>query len=170
MRFATSYHTRFPEYLQRPLAGASWRLSYRYLRWFHGAGYAQPMVSTAVHGADALRRAGFRDLRPRWSRGVDTLRFRPNRVQCRRQAWRAAFVFVGRVAVEKNVEAFLATPLPGRKLVVGDGPARSTLQGRVPDARFAGMLEGATSARRRAGRAPSLMVFPESHGRLRSAW
>lgn len=151
MRFTTSYHTRFPEYLRArwpvPLA-----LSYRYLRWFHGAA-AQTMVSTASM-EHALQARGFRNIR-RWSRGVDTVRFRP---RAERASGAPTFVFVGRVAVEKNVEAFLYTPLPGSKLVVGDGPARSTLQERFPEARFAGMLKGDALVDALAG--ADVMVFP----------
>ena len=152
LRFTTSYHTRFPEYLRArwpiPLA-----VSYRYLRWFHGAA-THTMVSTPTMER-ALQARGFANLR-RWSRGVDTARFRP--LPARVAHADPVFVFVGRVAVEKNVEAFLATPLPGNKVVVGDGPARESLQSRFPDARFTGMLHGTDLVDAIAG--ADVMVFP----------
>ena len=149
-RFSTAYHTQFPEYVR-----ARWPIplgvSYGYLRWFHGAASAT-MVSTPTMRA-ALAQRGFRRLR-HWGRGVDTELFRPQP----RSDDVPVFTCLGRVAVEKNVEAFLALDLPGRKEVIGDGPARADLQRRYPDTVFHGTLRGEALAARLA--TASVLVFP----------
>ena len=149
-RFSTAYHTQFPEYVR-----ARWPIplgvSYGYLRWFHGAASAT-MVSTPTMRRELAGR-GFRRLR-HWGRGVDTELFRPQP----RMDDIPVFTCLGRVAVEKNVEAFLALDLPGRKEVIGDGPARADLQRRYPDAVFHGTLRGEALARQLA--AASVLVFP----------
>ncbi len=127
-RFTTAFHTRFPEYL-----AARFRipvgLGYALLRRFHNRG-AGIMVATASLGAE-LERRGFERVR-RWSRGVDLSRFSPEP----REAWdgleRPVFVAVGRVAIEKNLEAFLRLDLPGSKVVVGDGPSASGSRAHFP--------------------------------------
>jgi glycosyltransferase involved in cell wall biosynthesis len=135
--FTTSYHTRFPEYVAaRAPIPQGW--TYRVLRRFHNAGCGT-MVSTPSL-AQELRGLGFRNIK-RWTRGVDTTLFRP-RPDSILDCPRPAFLFVGRVAVEKNLEAFLSLDLPGTKVVVGDGPARPQLEVRYPDARFLGALSG----------------------------
>src|SRR5215207_2375829 len=151
--FTTSYHTRFPEYLsaRAPIPEA---LSYRVLRGFHNAG-SGTMVSTPALERD-LRRRGFLRLM-RWSRGVDRDLFRPDHAPLF-DLPRPVFLYVGRVAVEKNVEAFLRLDLPGTKLVVGNGPALSALQAKYPAARFAGSLEGQELARAYAS--ADVFVFP----------
>jgi glycosyltransferase involved in cell wall biosynthesis len=135
--FTTSYHTRFPEYVAaRVPVPEEW--TYRLLRRFHNAGSAM-MVSTPSLERDLAAR-GFWNIR-RWTRGVDTDLFRP-RGGSVLDAQGPKFLYVGRVAVEKNLEAFLSLDLPGTKIVVGDGPARSRLEARYPDARFLGKLAG----------------------------
>ena len=133
----TSYHTRFPEYL-RARAPVPVALSYAVLRRFHNASDGI-LVSTPSLEHD-LRRRGFRNLM-RWSRGVDLARFRP-RVQSTVDWPRPVFLNVGRLAVEKNLDAFLSLDLPGTKVIVGDGPQRAELEARYPDAVFLGALEG----------------------------
>ena len=151
--FTTSYHTRFPEYLSARLPVPQ-ALTYRFLRRFHNAG-AGTMVSTDTLERELTRR-GFRNLR-RWSRGVDTDLFRP-RPDADLDLPRPVFLYVGRIAVEKNVEAFLALDLPGTKVVVGDGPQRIALSARYPDVRFLGVLEGEALANVYA--AADVFVFP----------
>jgi glycosyltransferase involved in cell wall biosynthesis len=151
-RFTTSYHTQFPEYVRArwpiPLA-----VAYRYMRWFHDAA-ARTMVATPMMERLLLDR-GFRNLRA-WSRGVDTELFRPVAADPHRREPR--LIYVGRISVEKNIEAFLATPLPGHKIVVGDGPARAVLEKKYPQAEFTGMLYGGELASKIA--AADVMVFP----------
>ncbi|WP_029348974.1 glycosyltransferase family 1 protein [Bosea sp. 117] len=157
--FTTSYHTRFPEYLAAR-APVPQRLSYAWLRRFHNAG-AGMMVSTETLEGE-LRARGFRNMM-RWSRGVDAELFRPRTTEEIDDAALAAlprplFLFVGRVAVEKNIAAFLDLDLPGTKLVIGDGPARAELKARHPATRFLGKQEGERLARTYA--AADVFVFP----------
>ena len=154
--FTTSYHTRFPEYLAaRAPVPESW--TYAWLRRFHGAARGT-MVSTPSLEQD-LRGRGFRNLM-RWTRGVDTELFRPDAGPAASLADlpRPLFLFVGRLAVEKNVEAFLRLDLPGSKVVVGDGPDRARLEAMAPGARFLGTRTGAELAALYAG--ADVFVFP----------
>jgi len=152
-RFTTSYHTQFPEYLRSrfpiPLA-----LSYRWLRGFHGAA-ERCMVSTRSL-QELLAGRGFANL-ARWQRGVDTTLFRPQSKDWL-QLPRPVAVYVGRLAVEKNVDAFLQMPWAGSKLVIGDGPERARLQAAHPGAHFAGFRFGEDLARHLA--AGDVFVFP----------
>ena len=135
--FTTSYHTRFPEYLAaRRLAPAG--LTYALMRSFHNAG-AGVMVATATLERELAGR-GFKRLM-RWSRGVDADLFRPRR-ESGLDLPRPIFLTCGRLAIEKNLDAFLSLDLPGSKVVVGDGPARHELEARFPKAHFTGMLQG----------------------------
>src|SRR5215813_1654634 len=136
--FSTSFHTRFPEYVRARFPLIPESLVYRWLRWFHGPATAM-MVAT-----ESLRREmashGFTNLRI-WSRGVDVDQFHP--IADARLPYEApVWLCVGRVAGEKNIEAFLSLDLPGTKAVVGDGPARSQLEAKYPDAKFLGALSG----------------------------
>ncbi len=152
-RFTTAFHTRFAEYLHaRTRLPVS--LSYAWLRWFHGAGSGMMVATEGMRQELAGR--GFRSICP-WSRGVDLDLFRPEP----REGWayaRPVFAYVGRVAVEKNIAAFLSLDLPGSKVVVGDGPARASLQRRFPGAHFVGMRHGAPLAAAFAG--TDVLVFP----------
>ena len=154
--FTTSFHTRFPDYLHarfRLPTEASWA----YLRWFHGA--ARAILVATPRLADELAGHGLSQTRL-WSRGVDLTRFRPGlpAPAAYEGLPRPILLNVGRVAVEKNVEAFLAAPAPGTKVIVGDGPALAELQARFPDARFMGALSGEALASAYAG--ADLFVFP----------
>lgn len=153
MDFTTSYHTRFPEYVSaRAPIPQAW--SYRALRWFHGEARTM-MVSTASLERE-LQGRGFQRIR-RWTRGVDTELFRPRHERIL-DSRAPIFLSVGRVAVEKNLEAFLSLDLPGTKVVVGDGPARTDLQKKYPQARFLGALAGEDLARVYAS--ADVFVFP----------
>jgi glycosyltransferase involved in cell wall biosynthesis len=151
--FTTSYHTRFPEYLRlRAPVPVAW--SYAYLRWFH-----RPATRTLVATpsmATELSARGFRHLAP-WGRGVDLDLFRLRDKGFLQDA-RPIYAYVGRVAVEKSVEDFLAAPILGTKYVIGDGPALPTLRRRYPEARFTGYRVGEDLARHVA--AADVMVFP----------
>lgn len=151
--FTTSYHTQFPQYLRSrwpiPL-----RASYRVMRWFHGAAKACMVSTDSVR--DELEKYGFTNI-VRWQRGVDTELFKPREKEFLKMP-RPVACYVGRVAVEKNVEAFLNMPWFGSKLVIGDGPARSQLQARNPDTRFVGFRFGEDLASHLA--AADVMVFP----------
>lgn len=131
--FTTAYHTRFPEYLSaRSMLPEA--VTYRWLRWFHGPSKAV-MVPT-LHMLTALQKRRFRHL-VLWGRGVDTERFQATE-EDRSCIQRPLFLYVGRVAVEKNIAAFLEADLPGSKWIIGDGPLRENLQQSYPDAHFLG--------------------------------
>jgi len=135
--FTTSYHTRFPEYI-RARTGIPESVIYAALRVFH-APAATVMAPTPTIAAELTRR-GFSKVRL-WTRGVNHALFRP-RANNVLDLPRPIFLSVGRVAVEKNLEALLALDLPGSTVVVGDGPSRRWLQRRYPDAHFLGAKSG----------------------------
>ena len=142
MSFTTAYHTRFPEYIWHrmriPLS-----ISYAMLRRFHRPA-TRIMVPTPTVKRD-LEAHGFRRV-VLWSRGVDTEVFEPG-PRATFDDPRPIFLYVGRVAVEKNIEAFLALDLPGTKWVVGEGPQRAELEAKYPDVRYAGVMPQADLAR-----------------------
>jgi len=135
--FTTSYHTRFPEYISAR-TGLPERLTYAGLRYFH-APSAAVMAPTSTIGADLARR-GFDRVRL-WTRGVNHALFHP-RASRVLDLPTPIFLSVGRVAVEKNLEALLELGLPGSTVVVGDGPARAQLERRYPRAHFLGARYG----------------------------
>jgi glycosyltransferase involved in cell wall biosynthesis len=153
LAFTTSFHTRFPEYVAaRTPIPENW--TWAALRWFHGAA-GGVMAATPALQAELVSR-GFDNVMP-WPRGVDATLFRP-RPRADLGLPRPVFLTVGRLAVEKNIEAFLALDLPGTKVVVGDGPARAELTRRFPDAAFLGVHQGEDLARVYA--AADVFVFP----------
>lgn len=151
--FTTSFTTRFAEYVSARLPlPTSW--GYALLKQFH-APAAATMVSTESL-RDELAERGFRRLR-HWSRGVDTSLFRPDRVAAI-DLPRPIFMAVGRIAVEKNLTAFLDLDLPGTKVVIGHGPQEDELRRRYPNAAFLGSMSGETLASHMA--AADVFVFP----------
>jgi glycosyltransferase involved in cell wall biosynthesis len=151
--FTTSFHTRFPEYLSAR-APIPERWTWAWLRRFHNAGVGTMAATPAL--AEELAGRGFRNVLL-WSRGVDAALFRP-RAEAELGLPRPVFLNVGRVAVEKNLEAFLSLDLPGSKVVVGDGPARADLARRFPGAVFLGTKRGQALAAVYA--AADVFVFP----------
>ena len=150
--FTTSFHTRFPEYISARLPiPESW--IWAALRRFHGASQAVMAATPAL--ASELRSRGFRNV-VLWPRGVDTGQFHPRAVDLGLP--RPVFLCVGRVAVEKNLEAFLELDLPGTKVIVGDGPARAALARKYPQAVFLGARQGEELAEAYA--AADVFVFP----------
>lgn len=151
--FTSAFHTRFADYL-RVYAGIPKALTYRLQRWFHG-GAQRTLVPTASLRRELAAR-GFEHL-VEWIRGVDAELFRPRDGDFYGLP-RPIFLAVGRVAAEKNLEAFLALELPGSKVVVGDGPARAALERRHPEVSWAGFRSGEDLARHYAG--ADVLVFP----------
>jgi glycosyltransferase involved in cell wall biosynthesis len=153
LAFTTAFHTRFPEYVHArtriPLG-----LTYRWLRHFHGPSRAL-MVPTPLVRRE-LQARGFANTAA-WTHGVDTVTFSPGE-RDKLVGRRPIFLYVGRVAVEKNVEAFLDLDLPGSKWVVGEGPMRAALERRYPDVQFEGIKTPAELAR--YYRAADVLVFP----------
>ncbi|MBB3390249.1 glycosyltransferase involved in cell wall biosynthesis [Rhizobium sp. BK275] len=155
MPFSTSYHTRFPEYVSARLPiPQSWL--YAFIRWFHNGG-AGCMVATPSLARE-LSAKGMKNLMP-WSRGIDATQFHPMPLEEKPFGLpRPIFMTVGRVALEKNLPAFLDLDLPGSKVVVGDGPARADLEERYPDVHFTGIKLGEDLAKAYAQ--ADVFVFP----------
>ncbi len=151
--FTTTFHTQFPEYVwlrtRIPLA-----LSYRMMRWFHGPAVVTMVATQTLH--ERLSHWGFRNL-GMWSRGVNTELFRP-RDKAFVKTTRPLFTYMGRVAVEKNIEAFLKLDLPGTKCVVGGGPDLEALRKKYPTVMFTGPKEDDELAQHVA--AADVFVFP----------
>ncbi len=135
--FSTAYHTQFPEYVHARIR-LPVGVTYRWMHWFHAPASALMVATPDIHRRLAVR--GFTNL-AMWSRGVDTKVFFAGE-HAELADPRPIFLYAGRVAVEKNLEAFLALDLPGTKWVVGDGPARAALERAYPHARFFGMKLG----------------------------
>ena len=154
--FTTAYHTQFPDYVSaRSGVPAEW--IWRYIRWFHSPSYgilaSTPSIRQSLvdHGLDQV---------VHWGRGVNLSLYRPGLAP---HPAIAAFegpiqLYVGRVAVEKNLEAFLKTSHPGTKVIVGDGPSRASLEAAYPDAKFMGPMFGEELASAYA--AADVFVFP----------
>ncbi len=155
--FTTAFHTKFPEYINaRFKVPVSW--GYGVMRWFHGPSKAIMVATQGIE--DELVRWGLGNIR-RWTRGVDTELFQPrdrtllDGVITGPRPW---YVYVGRVAVEKNIGAFLDLDLPGTKIVVGGGPQLETLRARYKSVHFAGEQHGAELAQYYA--VSDCFVFP----------
>lgn len=154
--FTTAYHTQFPDYVSaRTGIDPGW--IWRYITWFHWP--AKAVLASTPSIASTLRAHGLTQIK-HWGRGVDLSTFGPQIVPD--PAIRALAgpiqLYVGRVAIEKNVEAFLDSTVPGSKVVVGDGPARAALEAKYPDAHFLGPKFGADLAAAYA--AADVFVFP----------
>ena len=155
LSFTTSLHTKFPEYVNERIGlPVSW--GYRFLRWYHGA--AASMLVTTQSMKDELTQHGL-DRLVVWARGVDTDLFNPlRRLPETDTAERPVMLYAGRVAVEKNIEAFLALPVSGSKVIVGDGPASAKLEAAYPDALWVGYQTGEDLAKYYAS--ADVFVFP----------
>jgi glycosyltransferase involved in cell wall biosynthesis len=151
--FSTAYHTRFPEYV-KARTGIPLAITYKFLRWFHDPSLAI-MAPTDVVVKD-LESYGFSNV-VLWTRGVDLDIFKMQDSKELNTA-HPIFLYVGRVAIEKNIEAFLELKLPGSKWVVGDGPALSSLREKYPDVNYLGVLQQEKLAAVYA--AADVFVFP----------
>jgi glycosyltransferase involved in cell wall biosynthesis len=152
-RYTSSYLSQFPEYFKLRTGFPMW-ISETYLRWFHSES-AHVMVATAALEQE-MQQKGYQRL-ARWSRGVDTELFKPRDTDFIQDP-RPIALFTGRVAIEKNIEAFLQLDLPGTKYVVGDGPHKDVLAKKYPKARFTGYQHSENLARFMA--AADVFVFP----------
>ncbi len=159
MPFTTSYHTKFPEYIKARFPFIPLSLSYNFVRSFHNSG-GRVMVTTPSM-VEFLDQKGFRNLAP-WARGVDLKQFSPSKRYNPEDVYagleKPIFVNVGRVAVEKNIQAFIDLDLPGSKVVVGDGPQLVELKKKNPDVTFTGAKFGDELARYYAD--ADVFVFP----------
>ncbi len=151
--FTTAYHTRFPEYVHAR-TGIPLAWTYRFLRWFHDPAHAVMAPTPAVK--TDLESFGFDNV-VMWSRGVDLDVFHVQ-TSHRLDSEHPIFLYVGRVAIEKNVEDFLKLDLPGSKWIVGDGPALPALRTKYPQAHYLGVLKQPELAEVYA--AADVFVFP----------
>ena len=153
LRFTTAYHTQFPEYV-RARVPVPIRFTVGLLRWYHRPA-ARTMVPTKGI-KDLLESRKFQNV-VIWSRGVDTDLFTPadpHAYEYPGPIW----VYLGRVAVEKNIEQFLNLDLPGSKVIIGDGPDRERLEKQYADCHFLGYRFGKELASFLAG--GDVFVFP----------
>lgn len=151
--FTTAFHTKFPEYVHARF-GVPIAWTYKLMRWFHGKSRGIMVATQTIE--DELTKWGLTNIK-RWTRGVDTELFKPYDKSFL-DLPRPICLYVGRVAVEKNIEAFLELDLAGSKLVVGDGPQINELKKRHPDVHFVGVKEGPELASHFA--ASDVFVFP----------
>lgn len=154
--FTTAYHTQFPEYIAKR-TGLPAAFFWLYIRWFHSPA-KRVLVSTESVCAE-LRSQGVPHV-AHWGRGVDLAQFTPDALPPALYSSlpRPIQLYVGRVAIEKNIEAFLATNIKGSKVIIGDGPARERLQVRYPNVHFLGTMKGRALAGAYAG--ADVFVFP----------
>jgi glycosyltransferase involved in cell wall biosynthesis len=151
--FTTSFHTLFAEYIQ-VRTGAPLSFGYAFLRWFHNG--AERAMAATPGMVDRLQNWGFRNP-VLWSRGVDTDLFQP-RGRDFLSGTDPKLMYVGRIAIEKNIEAFLKLDVPGVKYLIGDGPQRAELERKYPEAVFLGYRQGEDLALHMA--AADVFVFP----------
>jgi glycosyltransferase involved in cell wall biosynthesis len=151
--FSTAYHTRFPQYL-KAMFRVPEKWTYAFLRHFHGPASVTMAPTPTVERE--LRQNGLQHV-ALWTRGVDLDVFEP-REPLFTDARHPVFLYVGRVSVEKNIQAFLELDLPGTKVVAGIGPALDTLKMRFPEVRFVGVLD--PHALCRLYSAADVFVFP----------
>ena len=157
--FTTAYHTQFPDYVAAR-TGVNPEWVWRYIRWFHSP--AQSILASTASIADTLKTHGLTQIR-HWGRGVDLSTFgnpvADPAIRALAQDGNGPIqLYVGRVAIEKNIEAFLTATHPGTKVIVGDGPALASLRAKYPDAHFLGPKFGADLAAAYA--AADVFVFP----------
>jgi glycosyltransferase involved in cell wall biosynthesis len=133
-RFTTAFHTMFPDYLQARM-GIPASIPWRFMRWFHRPSQRVLVPTPTVR--DAVAAQGLQRLQV-WSRGVDAKKFRPGPRDFLPDLPRPIFLSVGRVAREKNLDAFFELDLPGSKVVVGGGPDEARLRRKFPDVHFVG--------------------------------
>lgn len=155
LKYTTSYHTQFPEYIEKFSRGfISSKLIYPGMRWMHSRSIN--VLVTTESMKQLLKEKGFKNLTV-WPRGVDTKLFNPTKGQLSKRL--PVALYVGRVSIEKNIEAFLELDLPGmRKVVVGDGPIKVMLQKKYPEVIFKGPLFGESLAEQYAS--ADVFVFP----------
>lgn len=154
IRFTTSYHTKFPEYVNTMFPIIPVTLGYRFMRWFHGA--SSKVLVTTKSVMDELVSRGFTTPIVVWTRGVDSDMFKPSEEL---RPDRLVLLYVGRVSSEKNIEAFLDHKIHNAEtIVVGDGPELERLKIEYPNVKFIGAVENSQLAKFYAN--ADVFVFP----------
>ena len=136
LNYTTSYHTRFPEYLEK-MVKIPKSISYAYFRWFHSK--SKKVLVPTKSMKDILDKKNFKNTYI-WNRGVDLSIFYPN--LNKQKNLKPVLLYVGRVSVEKNIEEFLKLNIKATKMVVGDGPIKKELEEKYPDVIFTGAKTG----------------------------
>lgn len=139
IKYNTSYHTKFPEFLKK-IYKIPECLTWAYLRWFHK--HSGRVLTTTQTMVNELRAHGFTGSIVPWTRGVDREIFKGD---LRREILfgRPILLSVGRISKEKGLDDFCSLDYPGAtKIVVGDGPYRAELERRYPDVEFVGTKTG----------------------------
>jgi glycosyltransferase involved in cell wall biosynthesis len=136
IKYTTSYHTRFPEFLKKMYHIPLW-LSYRYFKWFHSQSKCVLVPTTSM--IEIMKKRGFKNLEL-WNRGVDLDTFKPHPKTFRIK--KPVLMYVGRVSIEKNIQDFMNLQTDGTKVVVGDGPELPMLKKQHPSVIFAGFKQG----------------------------
>ncbi|MGB4056950.1 MAG: glycosyltransferase family 1 protein [Alphaproteobacteria bacterium] len=161
--FTTSYHTHFPDYIAQRIGhyapflhDATHTLAKKFMRWFHAPASAL-LVSTQSLETE-LREWGFKTPMFRFSRGVNMEQFFPGEKTLFHDLKRPIALYVGRIAIEKNIEDFLKMDWEGSKVLIGDGPSLPSLSEQYPDAHFLGRKTGKDLAD--CYRSSDLFVFP----------
>ena len=152
--FTTAYHSKFPQYLQAR-TGVPLFIPYAGMRHFHAPSAGVLVPSRSV--LSELREWRFDRLKL-WSHGVDREAFKPGAKNGLGDLPRPIFMNIGRVTIEKNLEAFLSLDLPGSKVIVGSGPQRKALMAKYPDVHFLEVLGDAALAN--CYNAADVFVFP----------
>ena len=153
-KFTTSLHTRFPEYINARI-GLPVRTGYKVLRWFHSA--ASETLVTTPSMKEALQAEKFENLSI-WGRGVDSDLFNPTQRNHLKDRSIPSLLYVGRVAIEKNIEEFLKLKIHSEKIVVGDGPLKKELERKYPNTKWVGFKRGKELSRFYAN--ADVFVFP----------
>jgi len=163
LKFTTTYHTHFPDYIAKRvrkflpfLADPVRNAAIRNLRDFHASAAAMLIATQSLE--DELKSWGFETPMHRLSRGAHLDIFRPGTPELFDDLPRPVAIYVGRVAIEKNLEAFLDMAWDGSKVIVGDGPDFEELRRQYPDAHFAGKKTGEELGAHY--RSADLFVFP----------
>lgn len=149
--FTTSYHTKFPEYIQKRF-GFGLDVTYSYLKWFHKPSNQVLVTSQSMN--EELTNKGFTNL-VNWPRGVNRSLFKDTGTPLNKQL---VIIYVGRVSIEKNIEAFLDLKLSAHKIVVGDGPEKERLEKLYPEVTWLGALTGKDLVN--AYNSANVFVFP----------
>lgn len=161
--FTTSYHTHFPRYLEKRvpdylsfLRKPVRKLGRHYVRTFHK--FSKFMLVATEGLEEDLRQWQFKNPILRLTRGVDTDIFHPGEKTLFKDLKTPIALYVGRIAIEKNLEEFLRMPWEGTKVLVGDGPSKTYLERKYPDALFTGKKSGHELAEHY--RSADVFVFP----------
>jgi glycosyltransferase involved in cell wall biosynthesis len=161
--YTSAYHTQFPDYVEKriqkifpPLARTSKKLSQAFIKKFHQSAYAIMVATPSLE--QELLGLGYTTPMHRLTRGVKLDMFRPGEKEVFDDLAHPIALYVGRIAVEKNLEDFLKMDWHGSKAIVGDGPDLEELKRKYPDVYFAGAKTGAELASHY--RSADVFVFP----------